>query len=434
MFETESVLRFFEALTQQVVAFATSPLVYAQLGMILLAVLVAYSIAAFLLRSSPVLSEEPHPGPLLHLRQSMYHSRDLVFPLLNILALSIAAELTSSFMDQDWLIRVAAGLAVVLLIYTIINRFITRQILKAVVRWVAIPIAVLQVFGWLDDVSAYLDTLDVNIGNIRISAYGLIRVLIFGSLLFWLGRISNQAGQRVIRKQTDLHVGTREVFAKLFEVAVFVVIFILLLQVMGINLTALAVFGGALGVGIGLGLQSIASNFISGIIILLDRSVTIGDYVEIEGAGAGVVREMNMRSTVLETFDGKDIVVPNEKFINTQVTNWTHKDNKQRYSLNFQVAYKTDLDHLFEIVREVCRSHPKVLSGPDYPFEEQPDAEIQSFDDSGITILVEFWMIGIDDGKNRVGGDLLHMIWKALRENGIEIPFPQREVRILNND
>jgi len=297
-----------------------------------------------------------------------------------------------------------------------------------------IPIALLQIFGWLDAVTAYLDSLDVNIGNIRISAYGLVRVVIFGGVLFWLGKVSNRTGQRIIRNQTDLHIGTREVFAKLFEVTIFVVIFVLLLQVMGINLTALAVFGGALGVGLGFGLQSIASNFLSGVIILLDRSISIGDYVELSDGVAGTVREMNMRSTVLETFDGKDIVVPNDKFITDNVVNWTHKDKKQRYSLNFQVAYKTDLDKLFELVREVCRSHPKVISGPDYPFEEQPDAEIQSFDDSGITILVEFWMIGVDDGKNRVGADLLHMIWNVIRENGMEIPFPQREVRILNDE
>ena len=164
--------------------------------------------------------------------------------------------------------------------------------------------------------------------------------MIFGFFLFWLGRISNNTGQRIIRSQTNLAIGTREVFAKLFEVFLFILIFVLLLQVMGINLTALAVFGGALGVGLGFGLQSIASNFISGIIILLDRSITLGDYVETEDGLTGTVREINLRSTVLETFDGKDIVVPNEKFITGNVTNWTHKDTKQRYPLNFQVAYK----------------------------------------------------------------------------------------------
>ena len=434
MFNSDSILQFFESFTRQLIEFTTSPVVYAQLGLIVLAIIVALSLAIFLKRFSPILSARPQSGPLRGLRNSIYNLRDLLFPLLNVLALSITVDLSQQLIEKSWLIRIATSLAVVLLIYSIISRFIKQQVIRSLTKWIAIPIAVLQVFGWLDDVTGYLDTLKLTIGNIEISLYGVIRVIIFGSILFWLGRLSNKTGQKIIRRQTDLHVGTREVLAKLFEVSLFVIVFLLLLQVMGINLTALAVFGGALGVGIGLGLQSIASNFVSGIIILLDRSITIGDYVELEEGSAGVVREMNMRSTVLETFDGRDIVVPNEKFINANVINWTHKDDKQRYSLNFQVAYHTDLDKLFEIIREVCKTHPKVLHGPDYPFEEQPDAEIQSFDDFGITILVEFWMRGIDDGKNRVGADLLHMIWNAMREHGIEIPFPQREVRILNDE
>ena len=434
MFETESVIRFLENLTQQIVAYGTSPQVYTQLGMIVLAIIFALSVAIFLKKTVPLLRSVPEQGALFALRKRIYELRNLLFPILNILALAAAVEISSLLKQDSWLILIAQSLAVVFLIYSVITRYIERKILRNLVKWIVIPIALLEIFGWLDVVTTYLDSLDVNIGNIRISAYSLVRVVIFGGILFWLGKVSNRTGQRIIRNQTDLHIGTREVFAKLFEVAIYVVIFVLLLQVMGINLTALAVFGGALGVGLGFGLQSIASNFLSGVIILLDRSISIGDYVELSDGVAGTVREMNMRSTVLETFDGKDIVVPNDKFITDNVINWTHKDKKQRYSLNFQVAYKTDLDKLFELVREVCRNHPKVISGPDYPYEEQPDAEIQSFDDSGITILVEFWMIGVDDGKNRVGADLLHMIWNVIRENGMEIPFPQREVRILNDE
>ena len=200
---------------------------------------------------------------------------------------------------------------------------------------------------------------------------------------------------------------------------------------MGIDLTALTVFGGALGVGIGFGLQQIASNFISGIIILIDRTITIGDFIELEDGRAGKLRELTMRSATLETFDGKDIMVPNEHFITTAFTNWTHHNKKQRYPLHFQVAYGTDLEKLFEIVRGVVASHPSVLSGDDLPIAERPDAEIESFGDSGINILVEFWMDDIDDGDNRVGADLLLMIWTALQSHGIEIPFPQREIKIL---
>ena len=434
MFETDSVVQFFEQLTKQRIEITTSPIVYAQLGMILLAVIVALSLTTFLKRHSPALRSEPSQGPLLALRRSIYGTKDLLFPVLNILALTIAVVLGDQIVETSWLIRIAASLAVILLISKIITRYIHQETLKKLVKWIVIPIAILEVFGWLDDVTAYLDTVDANIGNIRISLYGVIRVIIFGSILFFLGRALNKAGKNIIRRQTDLHAGTREVLAKLFEATLVVIVFILLLQATGINLTALAVFGGALGVGIGLGLQPIASSFISGIIILLDRSISLGDYVELEDGVAGTVRDMNMRSAVLETFDGRDILVPNERFLNGNVVNWTHKDDRQRYSFNFHVAYDTDLDNLFEIVREVCASHPKVLSGPGYTLDQQPDAEIQSFDDSGINILVEFWMQGIDDGKNRVGADLLHLVWRAMRENDINFPFPQREVRILNEN
>ena len=121
----------------------------------------------------------------------------------------------------------------------------------------------------------YLETLYIEIGNIKISAYGIIRVAIFGGILFWIGRISNQSGQRIIRQQEQLDLGTREVLAKLYQVALILLFFILLLQVMGINITTLAVFGGALGVGLGFGLQSIASNFISGMILLLYHLIMV---------------------------------------------------------------------------------------------------------------------------------------------------------------
>lgn len=409
----------------------SSPKFYSQIGLILLALLIAFPLAKFLKSRSPLLRQSPTDGAMLNLRQGIYRLRDLVLPLMMILALSIAADIGQALISQSWLIRISLSVAVIFMLYSIINRFVEKQLFRKLAIWIILPIAVLHILGWLDEVVEYLETISLQIGNFKISAYGVARVLIFGSVLFWLGRLSNHAGQQIIRNQEDLDLGTREVFAKLFQVTLFVVVFLMLLQIMGINLTALAVFGGAVGVGLGFGLQSIASNFISGIILLLDRSLSVGDYVEMEDGRAGTIRELKMRSTTLETFDGKDIMVPNEQFITTSFTNWTHKNQKQRYSLTFQVAYKTDLHKLFDLVREVVASHPQVISGADIPIEERPDAEIQGFADSGIDILVEFWMEGIDDGRNRVGGDLLLMIWDTLQQHGIEIPFPQREIKIL---
>ncbi len=430
--DTNSILQTLNQQSDKFLTLLNSPELYAQLGLIVTAIIFAYGFSAPLQRSMRTFSTgaEAKRG-LPFLRQTLYAVRDLVLPLFIILFLTICVDLSDSLVKQSWLVRIVQGLAVVLLFHTIIKNFVQNLFIKIIFRWVLIPAAVLQVFGVLEKIVTYLESLNIEIGNIDISVYGIIRVTLFGAILFWLGRMSNIVGQRVIRQQKQLDIGTREVLAKIFQVGVFLLIFLLLLQVMGINITALAVFGGALGVGLGFGLQAIASNFISGIILLLDRSLSVGDYIELADGRKGTIRELNMRSTLLETYDGKDIMVPNEQFITTSFTNWTHKNKKQRYSIEFQVAYSTDLHKLFDLLRKVVANHPRVLSGDDLPIEERPDAEICGFGESGVDILIEFWMEGIDDGENRVGGDLYLMIWDALKENNVQIPFPQREVKIV---
>lgn len=417
---------------EQIMEWAQSPKFYAQLGAIFAAIIIAFLLSKIIGRYLHAPMQPAQAGSMGKLREFLFKLKAVLFPLFLLLLLGISVEVVNSLVQQSWLVRIAQSLAVVGFIYSIISEFIQSETVKKFVKWVAIPIAIMHVFGWLDDVTAYLDSIKLQLGNISISLYAVARVVIFGSALFWLGRVSNNTGKQFIRKQEKIEVGTREVFAKLFEIGLYVTIFILLLQVMGINLTALAVFGGAVGVGLGFGLQAIASNFISGLIILLDRSLTVGDYVELEDGRAGTIRELNMRSTILKTFEGKDIMVPNESFITTSFTNWTHENKKQRYSIEFQVAYSTDIEKLVIVLKEAVATHPQVISGPEYSLEEQPDAEISGFGDSGINILVEYWMEGIDDGENRVDADLNMLIWKTLKEHNMQMPFPQREVRIIN--
>ena len=407
---------------------------YYQIGVIAAALLVSWAISSIVRNRMPVFSNEPPPAERFDVRGAVFRAGTLIFPVVCVLIFGLATILSEAILGANWLVRIAQGVSVVQLVYRFGTHLLVSETARSLLTWIGLPIALLYVFGWLDEVTAQLDSVSFEFGNIHFSAYTIARTVVFGAVLFWLGRVSNNTGQRVIRKQQRLDASTKEVVAKLFQIGLFVLIFILLLQVMGIDVTTLVVFGGAIGVGLGFGLQQIAANFISGIIILLDRSITIEDYIELEDGRAGKLRELNMRYAILETYDGKDIMVPNEQFITTAFTNWTHHNKKQRYSLNFDVAYETDLEAMFPIIRDIVASHPRVLSGDDLPLSERPDAEIEAFADSGITILVEFWMEGIDDGDNRVGADLLMMIWTALKENGISIPFPQREIRLLGND
>lgn len=423
----ESLNTQFEQSANTLQTLLLQPETYTQIGIVLAIYVGAWLIAKRIQKHTASLGASSQ-----RLHVFIKKLSDLIFPVTAILMLRVSLEISENLLSQGWLVQAALIISVILIFRSVIRNFVTHKLLATMLRWLGIPLLFLHMVGLLGGLIQILESISVNLGNIEISLYGIARVAIFGSILFWLGRVSSRTGRDFIAHQENLDERTREVAAKLFEVAIFFLIFLLLLQIMGINLTTLAVFGGALGVGLGFGLQAIASNFISGIIILLDRSVSIGDYVELEDGRTGIVRELNMRSTTLETYDGKDIVVPNEKFIAEIFTNWTHKDKSQRYRVDFSVAYDSDIRKLIAIIKDVVASHPQVFSGDEVPIEERPDCEIDSFGDSGINMFVEFWMEGVDDGRNRVGGDLLLMILEALQEHGFEIPFPQREVRILD--
>ena len=228
-----------------------------------------------------------------------------------------------------------------------------------------------------------------------------------------------------IEKQKELRPATRELAIKASEIAIFGVLFIILMNIMGIDLTTLAVLGGAIGVGLGLGLQKIASNFISGVILLLEGQATVGDYVELDGGEAGTIVKMTARATILETFDGRWIVVPNEDFITTRVVNYSDSGSANRYEAAFSVSYDTDINKVPPLIEAAVAKHPGVLTEP-----EPPDCELRGFGESGIDFAVEFWVNGIDDGPNRYTSDVLFLIWNALKDEGIEIPYPQRVVEI----
>jgi small-conductance mechanosensitive channel len=429
----EQLRAYANQLSDWLIRQASSPGFYGQIAVIAAALVAAFILARML---RPVLerlldksASGEESGPFAVVAAKLAFLKQLLRPLVAGLCLLIAAQVADAALGDSALVRLALGVAVIAILLSAVRSYVRHPQLNALARWIGIPLAIIVVFGYFDEFTAWLDTVAFQAGNIRISVLAILKAALFGGLLFWLGRKSTAAGQKVIRNQQEVDVQTRELAAKALEIIVFCAVGLLLLNILGMDLTALAVFGGALGVGLGFGLQQIASNFISGIIILLERSLKVGDYIQMEDGSAGTLKEINMRSSTLATFDGKEIMLPNDRFITTRFTNWTKTDALQRYEIGFSVSYDTDLHKVPPLVSAAVARHPNVLAEP-----EAPDCELVNFGDNGVEFSVEYWVSGIDDGPNKFSSDIRFLIWDALKEAGISMPFPQREVRIVGGE
>ncbi|VAW01292.1 Potassium efflux system KefA protein / Small-conductance mechanosensitive channel [hydrothermal vent metagenome] len=416
------------ALLDTLLEWAMSPQFYAQIGAIIIALVVAQFAAKFIRDKVAFLREKPTKGKFLLVQKWLFAASSLLRPVLIVTAMALAVQALDASVGASWLVRIAQGIAVINVLYSAINQFITNPMVRTAAIWIGIPFAILQVFGWLDAAINWMESIAIPLGSAKFSLFTLFKGAIAGAVLFWIGRHSNTAGQKAIRQQDALDVQIKELFVKLFQIALFALLAILLMQVLGIPLGSLAILGGAIGIGVGFGLQQIASNFISGMILLFERSMGIGDYIELDNGRIGTLKAINMRSSVLETYDGKEIMIPNETFITEQFINWTRDDPRQRYEVEFSVSYDTDPHKVPPLIAAAVASHPQVLSDP-----EEPDCELRGFGDSGIEFGVEFWVSGVDDGPNKFSSDILFLVWDVLRDNNIEIPFPRQDIRILGD-
>jgi small-conductance mechanosensitive channel len=405
-----------------------SPQFYAQVIAVFALWMVAKLASKQILARMPMLRDEPQDGRFLRYQRLAYSCRNLVEPALFVGLMAAAASVADQALGASWLIRIAQSLALVRLLHAVIMRFIANPVLNSAARWVGLPIAAIYALGYFDQFTGVLDSIAFAAGNIRISLLALSKAALFGGILFWLGRTSSNAGQKVIRDAQSVDIQTRELAAKALELLVFAIVGLLLLNILGLDLTTLAVFGGALGVGLGFGLQQIASNFISGIILLLERSTKLGDYIELEDGKAGILREMNMRSSTLETYDGKEIMVPNERFITTRFINWTRADPRQRYEVPFVVTYDTDLHKVPPLIETALSKHPSVLREP-----EKVSCELKRFGDYGAHFAVKFWVSGIDDGPNNFTSDVHFLVWDALQKGKIKMATPHHQVAIMSD-
>ena len=273
------------------------------------------------------------------------------------------------------------------------------------------------VLDWLESISFRVGKTQIDLLMI-LSALVWVSVIMVGAM--WLSKLI----EKRVMKLSDVDLSLRIVFTKLARTLLMVVGVMVALPIVGIDLTVLSVFGGALGVGLGFGLQKIASNYVSGFIILLDRSIRIGDRLMVDNR-VGYVSKITSRFVVLKSADGSEILVPNEALIANTVINQSYTDKALWISLPVQVSYETNLEEALALLRQAA-THPRVKTDP------APAAFVIGFADSGINLEVGLWVSDPENGMLSLRSEINLRIWKLFAEHGIQIPYPQREVRVVN--
>lgn len=406
-----------------------SPAAWMQFGLLILAYFAAVLVTRRLrpLVTRLLTPSEAQDNPIAKIRRFVLIFVPLLLPVLAYMFTGIGETVVRSIFDSGAVIAFGKRVFLFIAARILVRDILADPFLKLLGKFVLMPLAGLYALGLIGLVTTKLEETVVPLGNMSFNLLWLLQFIVVGGVIFWLGRWSNDQSSQFISSQTEMRPATRQLAAKTAEIAIFGIAFLVLMNIMGVSLTSLALLSGAIGVGLGFGLQKIASNFISGVILLLEGQATVGDYVELDGGEAGTIVKMTARAAILETFDGRWIVVPNEDFITTRVVNYSDSGSANRYEAEFSVSYDTDINRVPDIINAAVAAHPEVL---DLPFP--PDCELTGFGDSGIDFVVEFWVNGLDDGKNKYRSDVLFLIWNALKENDIQIPYPHRVVEFKN--
>lgn len=280
---------------------------------------------------------------------------------------------------------------------------------------------------WLDD---WFQLKLLEIGDYVLTLGELFGFLLIIAVTLVLSRWLSRALTKVVGSRSRISPSQLYTFTRLMSYSILAIGFLMALASLGVSFDRMLLVAGALGVGIGFGLQNIANNFVSGIIILFEKSLRVGDFVELESGLLGEVKEINIRSTLLKTMDNADILVPNSEFINGRVNNWTLKDDERRFSIPFGVAYGSDTDKVIEIVTAAARELPLTFEKGD----RQTFVVMKEFGDSSLDFALSVWVRG--EAIKRPGlvkSEYLLAINKALVANQIEIPFPQRDLHLRSS-
>lgn len=323
--------------------------------------------------------------------------------------------------SRSYYVIIAATLALAGVLISITSRFIRNKTLSQLFFYIAWVIAGLHIVGLLDATLAALDAAAFSIGTFRLSLLAVLKAIIMLTVLLWFATIVGNFLERRLRQNEDLAPALQVLLAKFAKFAMLTLAALVTISAVGIDLTALTVFSGAVGLGIGFGLQKVASNLISGIIILSDRSIKPGDVISL-GDTFGWINALKSRYVSVITRDGVEYLIPNELFVSEQVVNWSYSNRNVRQEITFGASYNDDPYEVRKICTEVVSELDRVLERP------SPVCHITGFGDSSVDYVLRFWIRDPKNGLANVRGAAFLAIWDAFKKHGIEIPYPHRQL------
>jgi small-conductance mechanosensitive channel len=420
--DLNDITEFLQSAARSLGAEVTSPWFYLQLGLILAGAGIAYGAgAAIRARIDMTSLAMGWPAPLrLFMRVLVGSASTAVFAV--EMTLARAVMLTSTWPSRSYLLAVAAKLAFAWLIIRLVTSVIRNPFIVRLVSLSAWLVAALSILGQLDPTVEALDSVSIVLGGLRLTPLLLIKLGVLLAVALWLTNIASNFVESRITRSGDLTPSIQVLLVKMIRLALMVFAVAAVMSAVGINLSALAIFSGAAGVGIGFGLQKIVANFISGIILLADKSVKPGDLVTI-GDSTGRISAMKTRYISVAAGDGREFLIPNEDLVTQKVVNWTYTDKNTLVKVNFGTNYDADPRLVCKLAMDVAAATPRAIKG------KPPNCLLLEFAEAGMKFSLTFW-IADPDGMDNVKSEVMLSLWEVFKHEGIRVPYPVREIRI----
>jgi small-conductance mechanosensitive channel len=357
---------------------------------------------------------------ILHQRHRL-----ILFVILAWITVSVMREVT--WPSRSYLIGLAATIATAMMLAYFASRLVQNRFLRRLLRWGLWTFAVIYYLGFWEATSDVLNALGFTVGEYRLSLLTALQAIVVTSLLFMGARFIANVTTAQVRRNEDISPSMQVLLGKVVQIVLYVAAFFVGLKAVGIDLTGLAFLSGAIGVGLGFGLQKVVSNLVSGFIILLDKSIKPGDVISLDDT-FGWIQSLGARYVSVLTRNGTEFLIPNEDLITNRVVNWSHSSDLVRLDVHFGVSYDSDPHEVRKIASTAAASVARVIAVP------APVCHITGFGDSSVDFILRFWIKDPTQGLTNVRGAVFLALWDALKANRIDIPFPRRDVRILPSD